>query len=292
MSDTPKILITGAAGRLGRPVCNLLHEAGYTIRATDIIDCDSTPYTFQQANILDHVQAKDLLEGIDTLVHIGNHPGMAGKIPQVLLSENLTMNQNMFQGAAEAGVKRIIFTSTLQLIGSHIDSRTVINEPSDLSYPLSGDTIPDPSNVYGLSKELSERMLRYYAERCGLDSVALRLPLIHDNKKGMTGQSIFIASEDATYTTIREGFSGITYSDAANLILSILRADLPGFRIYAPATSHLCSDLSLPDLIKSHYPQIPEDTPDLIDTTRITEETGWELQSNYQKPQSTETAKT
>ena len=133
-------------------------------------------------------------------------------------------------------------------------------------------------------------MLRYYAERCGLDSVAIRFPLIHESSKNLGGNSIHVSAEDASYTTIREGFSGITYSDAAELILSILRSSLPGFRIYSPGTAHLCSDLALPELIKAHYPDIPEDTPDLIDTTRIAEETGWSLQSHYETPQSTDPA--
>lgn len=270
LPEEQRVLVTGAAGRLGTTVSARLHHEGFDVLATDIVDADDVPYAFVQADLLDHERALELLDDIDVLLHIGNHPGVGDHPPQVVFNENVSMNENVFQGAAEQGVRRIVFASTLQMIGSHVDHRTVINEPSTPAYPLDETMAPDPSNVYALSKTVSECMLRYYADRCGIDCVALRFPLLHheDDRAG-------VSSGDESSTDVLEGFSGLSYEDAAGLFLAVVRSDLHGYRVYMPGTAHRHRDMTLPELIRAHYPDIPATTRDLIDVSTIVEETGW-----------------
>ena len=272
----PKVLVTGAAGRLGSAVAASVHAGGHDLLATDIVSVDDVPYPFEQADLLDHRVALELLEGIDVLLHIGNHPGLHALPPQIVFNENVSMNENVFQGAAERGVGRIVFASTLQLVGSHRDERTVVSEPATPVYPMSGETPPDPSNVYALSKTVSEVMLRYYAERCGIDCVAVRFPLLHSHEDWI---AVGPGEEDAD--DILEGFTGLTYADAAALFSAILRTDLPGYRVYMPGTTHRHRTLSMSELCRTHYPTSDDTLDDLIDVSRITEETGWQLGSGY-----------
>ncbi len=274
--DRPTVLVTGAAGRLGRTVASLLHEEGYDPLASDVVDGGEVPYRFEQADLLDHEAASRLLEGIDVVLHIGNHPGIGSRPPQMVFGQNVAMNENVFQGAAECGVSRIVFASTLQLIGSHIDDRTVVNKPATPRYPMDATTPPDPSNVYALSKTVSEVMLRYYAERCGIDCVALRFPFLH-NLEDWVGVSL----GEERFTDILEGFSGLTYHDAANLFLAVIRTDLPGYRVYMPGTTHRHRDLAFSDLLRAHYPSVPTTTTDLIDVSTIVAETGWQPSTDY-----------
>lgn len=122
VSHQPRVLVTGAAGRLGSTVSALLHREGFDLLATDIT-ADDVPYRFVQADLLDHSLGLELLADIDVLLHLGNHPGIGARPPQLVFNENVSMNENMFQGAAEQGVGKIVFTSTIQLIGSHIEDR-------------------------------------------------------------------------------------------------------------------------------------------------------------------------
>ena len=265
-----KVLVTGAAGRLGSTVASRLHREGLNLVATDVVDVTDVPYSFVRADLLDHEVALELLDDVEVLVHIGNHPGIGDRPRQLVFNENVAMNENMFQGAAERSVGKIVFASTLQLIGSHIDRKTVINEPSSPTYPLNETTAPDPSNVYALSKTVSEVMLRYYATRCGIDCVALRFPLLHHRHEWAR-----VSSGEEQPNDILEGFSGLTYDDAAALVLAVVRTDLPGYRVYMPGTAHRHRDLTLPELIATHYPDVPSTTPDLIDISTIVDETGW-----------------
>jgi nucleoside-diphosphate-sugar epimerase len=281
MNSTPqhqRVLVTGAAGRLGRAVSSLLHREGLDILTTDIVDAGAVPYRFEQVDLLDHAAVSALLADRDVVVHLGNHPGIGSTPPQVVFNENVSMNENVFQGAAEQGVGKIVFASTLQLIGSHVDDRTVVTAARRPSFPLTGDTRPDPSNVYALSKTVSETMLRYYAERCGLSATALRFPLLHHHEDRFT-----VGTGHERPIDIFEGFTGLTYEDAAALVLAVVRADLPGYRAYLPGTSHRHRDLDLPELIRTFYPDLADDLDDLIDNSVIVAETGWHLGPGYRR---------
>jgi nucleoside-diphosphate-sugar epimerase len=267
----PKVLVTGAAGRLGSTVASLFHREGYELLTTDIVDAGDVPYRFEQADLLDHEVALQLLADIDVVLHIGNHPGIGNRPPQLVFNDNVSMNENVFQGAAERGAAKIVFASTLQLIGSHVDTRTVVTDPTPPKFPLNETTVPDPSNVYALSKTVTEVMLRYYAERCGMDGIALRFPLLHNRL-----DRVRVSTGDERPIDIFEGFTGLSYDDAAALFLAVVRADLPGYRVYMAGTSHRHRDLSVPELIGRFYPDVPAATADLIDNSTITAETGWQ----------------
>lgn len=266
-----RILITGAAGRLGRVVAERFDAAGHDVLGTDIIEATDATFAFEAADLRDHEHARQLLDGVETLLHIGNLPGIGPTPPQVVFNHNITINQNMFQGAAEQGVSRIVFASTLQLIGSWVDDRTVRTPPRTPTYPLDGSTPADPSNVYALSKSLSEQMLRYYADRCGVDAVALRFPLLHPATDSRTS----IGTGEETPTAIFEGFSSLTYEDAARLFEAVVDTELPGYHVFMPGNTRRHRDKPVDRLIEDHYPGVDPTTPDLIDDRAITAATGW-----------------
>jgi len=279
--NEPRVLITGAAGRLGSAVASLFHAEGYDLVATDLVDAHDAhdaPDSFRVADLLDHRAVTELLDGVDVVLHIGNRPGIGLTPPQVVFNENVTMNENVFQGAAEQGVSTIVFASTLQLIGTHVDDRTVVTPPRRPTYPLSGATPPDPSNVYALSKTVSETMLRYYADRCGLSGIALRFPMLHRNQ-----DRVLVNSGEETEIDILEGFTGLTYDDAARLFLAVVRAELTGFNVFMAGTAHRHRDLTLPELARTYYPELPDDTADLIDDRALFEATGWRPTGEYHR---------
>lgn len=276
---SPRVLVTGASGRLGRAVTKRLHDSGHELVGTDIVEADDASYPFIAADLLDHSSASQVLEGIDIVMHLGNHPGLGRNPPQQVFSQNTTMNANVFQAAAERGVGRIIFASTLQLIGSHVDSRTVVNPSPPPTFPLSGETPARPANLYALSKAVAEQMLQYYADRCGMDCVALRLPMLHD-----LDQKVGVNSGEETRTDIMEGFTGLTYRDAAALFLAVLRSDLPGYRSFMAGTAHRHNHLDLDALIRRFYPGVPSGTSDLIDQSALIGATGWDIADYYHHP--------
>lgn len=275
MTDA-RVLVTGAAGRLGGTVAARFHAEGFDLTATDVVEPGDVPFPFVTADLRDHAAASDLLTDIDVLLHIGNHPGIGARPPQVVFNENVAMNENMFQGAAERRVGTVVFASTLQLIGSHPDTRTVVDPPPRPRFPISGETVATPANVYALSKTVSETMLRYYAERCGLSGIALRFPLLHRHE-----DRIRVGSGEERPVDVFEGFTGLTYDDAAALFLAVVRADLHGYHVFMAGTAHRHRDLSVTELVSTFYPDADPDLADLIDDEPVADATGWRPDPSY-----------
>ena len=255
------VTITGASGNLGARATRALVESGFNVRATDRSRPRGLPVRVEIANLLDREACYGLVEGADAVVHLGNYPTDIRQInPQQLFSENTAMNMNVFQASREAGVKKILFSSSVQAIASPV-----------LPYlPLDGDVPPEPDNPYALSKQVGEVMLAYFARQAEMDCVALRFPLLLDpawHSKRLLSNAT-------------EGFAFLHIADAAALVLACLKASLPGFRIYFPASPDNGLGKPAAEVIREHYPNVPlrrplEQIESLVDISRIQAETGW-----------------
>lgn len=273
------ILVTGAAGHIGSVTCRYLHSQGHQVRATDMRLAKDSPVPIQVADLTIGEACYPLVQGMDALVHLGNIPNGWGRDPQKLLHDNVTNNMNIFQAATEAGVTKIVFASTVQVIsGRRRLRRDQEPVPSSLTYlPLDGDTPPNPGNAYGLSKQLTEEMLRYFCRWNTLSAVAVRLPWV-----GEQSWINHVHDEDDHWGfNADEAFSYLEINDAARLFEAILKADLPGFRIYFASGKDNQRHKPAKDLADKYLAGVPRrkdlaDAKSLIDISRITAETGWE----------------
>jgi nucleoside-diphosphate-sugar epimerase len=283
LSTKMKILLTGAAGFLGVPLFHSLTEAGHQVRGVDRASRDNSPPELEVADILDRDTCYDLLQGIEAVVHVAKHSNEFLPDKQRLLTENLAMNTNIFQTAREMEVKTVVFASSIQAFGA--GTKGGENDTPSLAYlPIDGDLPARPTNVYGLSKQLSEEMLRYYAREADMSCTALRFPFLarspqHANR-----------FRNGLYTDrINEGWSYLSVPDANALVLAILKNPLPGFRIYCPAALDNGAKLPVPQLIERYFPDVPLKRPretieSFIDNSKIQEETGWSPQDQWLLP--------
>lgn len=264
-----KLLLTGAAGKLGAPVCRHLVAAGHEVRATDRVDRTDLPVPLQVADLLRSEMCYPLLEGTAALVHLANHPHSREGDSQRIFNENVTMNMNIFQAARETGVKKIVFASSIQVLsGGHGGRPPYL--PFDSALP------PQPANPYSLSKKVTEDMLAYFARQAEMEGVAIRFPWLVDDALLQRIRS------DGSWAKINphEGFAFLHVGDAATLIEAILRQSLPGYRVYFPAAPDNGLRRPVADVIREYYPDVPlrrplEEIAALVDTSVITRETGW-----------------
>ncbi len=276
-----KVLLTGARGGLGFPVCRHLVEAGHDVRAVDKEYRAQLPVRLEVVDLLHRETCYRLTEGMDTVVHLANHPRDTGHDAQRLFNENVTMNMNLFQAAAATGVKQIVFASSIQVIAARDPQQS--NQPPELPpyLPLDGDLPANPGNPYALSKHVSEQMLRYYHHVYGVHTVAIRFPVILRPEWA----SYYIKKHRWINADPQEGFAFLMSQDAASLIGAILRAHPPGFRIYLPAARCPGSPKPLPELVREFYADVPQRQPvealgSLVDISAITRDTGWSPQFN------------
>ena len=152
MSQT--ILITGPTGAVGPSVVEAFHEAGYKIRTLSL----SVPKTgifpadveSRVGDVTDPSAIQEALSGVDTvihmagLLHINNPPdSMRHEYERV----NVGGTKTLLESAANAGVKRVVFFSTISVYGS--SNSQVLNENSDLK----------PDSLYAQTKLAAEQVI-------------------------------------------------------------------------------------------------------------------------------------
>jgi len=231
--------------------------------------------------LLDRETCYALLDGMDAVCAIASHPYFGGGNAQRIFNENTNMNYNIFQAAAELGLKKIVFSSSIQtIIGDRRHKEEGPQDPSGLSYlPIDGDMPANPGNPYALSKRCSEIMLEHIAKFHGLQCVALRWPALMSKEWFGGGGPWPRSGRRQFHALLDEGFSYLTYFDGARLMAAILRTDLPGYRQYLPAARNLRVPTPVAELLEL-YPNVPLRKPvgkltGLVDISRIEQETGW-----------------
>lgn len=269
-----RVTVTGAAGKLGIDVCNALVEGGYSVRATDKIARRRRMLKLEVADLLDRDACYRLVTGAGAVVHLANYSDMVISDAQKLFNENIAMNRNVFQAALRSGVSRIIFASSIQVLGGHGFGS---GDPSAVVpyLPLDGDAPANPRNAYALSKRVGEILLEYVSRQSQISGVAIRYPWLIEQAR-----HAFPKKTRARASHLEGVFSYLSYTDAASLVLAILRNPLPGFRIYLPAHPKPRRTESPADLIRKYYPDVPlrrplEEIESLVDISRIQDETGW-----------------
>src|SRR5438034_1203665 len=127
-------------------------------------------YNIEVADIRIREPCYPLVDGVNAVVHLANYPNASAGVAQDVFNENCAMNMNIFQAAVEAGVKKIIFASSIQAITGVRPSRDAgAQKPSDLPYlPLDGDVPPNPGNPYAASKVAGEMLLKYFGKFHGI----------------------------------------------------------------------------------------------------------------------------
>jgi nucleoside-diphosphate-sugar epimerase len=276
-----RILVTGAAGKLGSQTVAALVGAGHEVRATDQRYRGDLAVPLRPADLLDEHALYPLLEGTDALVHLGNHPNrFAGPSPQRLLAENTAMNANVFYAAIDSGVRQIVFASSVQVF---IPSEEIRGAPYYLPYlPLDAHAPADPGmNPYGLSKQLAEDLLRVAArKKPELAVTVLRYPMLFGDwfrsRLSSNGGRV-----PADHLHLGEATAHLSFEDAARLVVHVLARPRAGYRQYFPAQTVDVANVSVSELIARFYPSVScrqarESIVRLVDGEALERELGFE----------------
>jgi uronate dehydrogenase len=159
-----RLLLTGAAGALGRVLRPRLKRLCRVLRASDIaaMDAAGAGEEVVVAPLQDGAAADALVAGCDAIVHLG---GVSVEGPfEPILQANIVGVWNLYEAARKHDTKRIIFASSNHVTGFYRQDEVV--SPLD---PVR------PDGHYGLSKAFGENLSRFYFDRYGLETVCLRI---------------------------------------------------------------------------------------------------------------------
>jgi len=161
-----KVLLTGGTGLVGRTLAPLL-RATCDVTHFDVADPgDGRPVIL--GDLRNPHQVAEACRGMDAVLHVAALHGKAWAAAgdDVGFAVNVCGTKNILEGAAAAGVKRVVFTSSIWATGH--------DAPPPPSLPIAEDLTRQPAELYGLTKILGEQMCRYATARYGLSTLVIR----------------------------------------------------------------------------------------------------------------------
>lgn len=160
-----RIVLTGAAGRLGSYLREPLTRMADELVSTDIVDGIGKVYTGERYEQGDLARLDDMLrvlDGADMVVHMGAY---ADEGPfEKLLGPNIVGAYNVWEAAYRHGLKRVIYGSSIHAVGMHAKTDFI-----------GIDVAHKPDTFYGLAKCFAEDLGSLYWDKRGLESVHMRI---------------------------------------------------------------------------------------------------------------------
>lgn len=187
-----RVLVTGASGFIGQALCQALSRSGHTVRrvirarATN----DRAPDSRFANPSVDGMAAETMetvgidvigpetnwsqaLAGIESIVHLAARVHVLKETAADPLTEfrqvNVAGSERLARMAVAAGVRRLVYVSSVKVNGESTSSGRAFSE----------EDAPSPQDAYGLSKWEAEQALLEVARETGLEVVIVRPPLVY-----------------------------------------------------------------------------------------------------------------
>lgn len=237
-----KILVTGSRGFIGKRLVALAGEQGIAcvLHCSERAEVSDSPMI--RANLTATTDWTPALQGVDVVVHCAArvHQMQDGGDALALYREtNVAGTLRLAQQAAEAGVKRFVFLSSIKVNG----------ETTQPGRPFQPDVAVPPADPYGVSKYEAEQALMRLAQETGLEVVIIRPPLVY----GPGVKANFRAMMNWTskgvplpLAAVQNQRSLVFVDNLADLILLSLRHPQAPGRVWLASDDH---DVSTADLL-------------------------------------------
>ncbi len=160
-----KILITGAAGRIGRALNEGLRDR-YGLRVLynrTILEAEHGEEVMI-GNITDLEKMEAAVDGMDAVVHMAGNPSTRASFEETV-EANIRGTYSLYEACKRKGVHRVVFASTNHVTGNY-ETDGIYTSPA---MPVR------PDSHYGVSKACGEAMGRYYSDCFGLAVICLRI---------------------------------------------------------------------------------------------------------------------
>lgn len=182
-----RILLTGAAGGLGKVLRERIKPWAEVVRLSDVAEMAPAGPGEEvvQCDLADKEAVLALLDGVDAVLHFG---GISTEKPfEPIMQANILGVANLYEALHKAGTRRVVFASSNHAIGYH-----------PVTTVLDADSPTRPDSYYGLSKVFGEQIARYYYDRFGIETVCVRIGSSFPEPANKRMMSTYLSYDDLT----------------------------------------------------------------------------------------------
>ncbi|MFI6330123.1 NAD-dependent epimerase/dehydratase family protein [Micromonospora chersina] len=252
-----RVVVTGAAGKLGRAVVAHLRAVGVDVLAVDRAggrDPRDVDGEFLLVDLTDYGQvveaftggADEHAGGVGAVVHLAAVPA-PGLLPNaVTFANNSAATYNVFAAARAAGIKRVVWASSETVLGLPFDTPPPY-APVDEEYP------PRPESTYSLNKALEEEMARHF---CRWDPELVMVGLRFSNVMDVEDYAGFPSFQADPQLRRWNLWGYIDARDGAQAVERALAHDRPGADVFIIANADTVMSRSSADLMAEVYPDV------------------------------------
>lgn len=218
LPEIKKVLITGAYGLIGNLVYarlagqpdkydihGLSRHTQPSKRAEKTAYTPISPERLRIADLSDFEAVRSAMEGMDTIIHMAADPsGDQGW--ESILKNNIVAAHNLFEACRLAGVKRVIYASTNQVVFGYMDKglyKKMFSAregplPQDHFRPIDHTQPARPLNDYACSKVFGEALAYRYAHEADMSCIVLRIGWVveEDRPRPPGGQMLWCSQRD------------------------------------------------------------------------------------------------
>ena len=211
-----RVLVTGAAGSIGRVVTTGLAAGGHDVVGLDLVPPpDGTPFAWHEADCSDADAVEAVFAALstggrlDAVVHLAGIPDEAS-LPDELTSHVVT-TAALLDAMVAHDVPRIVYASSNHAVGRTPRADGVLTE----------QVLPRADTYYGVAKVAAEALLRLFSDRHGIDAVACRIGSFLEEPASVRALSTWLSPADcvrmveAALTTPAPGYA-VLYGISAN----------------------------------------------------------------------------
>ena len=182
---TKKAIVTGGAGFIGSHIVDHLLSAGWHVKVIDNESAETHDKFFwnkeaenYQEDICDYESIRPLFDGVDVVFHLAAESRIQPTLDNPILATevNTVGTCTILQCAKEAGVKRVVYSSTSASYG-------LVNKIPNAEWMMT-----DCLNPYSVSKVAGEEFCKMYTNLFGLETVVLRYFNVYGERQPLRGQ--------------------------------------------------------------------------------------------------------
>jgi UDP-arabinose 4-epimerase len=162
------VLVVGGAGYIGSHAARALKRSGHEVIVFDNLSTGyeflAAGFEFVKGDVLDSPALARVLPRAEAIMHFAAHAYVGESVtnPKKYFHNNVEGGLSLLNAALDAGVKKIIFSSTCAVYG----------DPAKV--PIDENTTRQPVNPYGVSKMFFEQALEAYDRAYGFRYASLR----------------------------------------------------------------------------------------------------------------------